>query len=185
MNQNQYSIREMSNFMTQYEHEKGQAQYTMSKTYKHGSKNFQKAIIAAISSGESYHLLRTDKSYYIVLERAMKSGTGFITQGLFGKEIGDSNWTFKPDNRPWFAGADSTDKEGNTYSVKSFLEGDPSLVSLNSLHKTSYEIIRVLSSPLNTNTVKDYLKDQLFAGGNAMSDAFDRDVDKLISILSG
>lgn len=178
-----FSIRKMPSFIAKYDTAKETAKYLVSSRHRYGSKKFRQTIEDLIGNSESNRLdwyIRKDKQYYVIY-RELRPGTGFLAQGLYGQEIGDPKATFRPDNNPWYGLADSTDKYGQSYSVKSFLEGDPSLVSLHSLHKITFEIIRILSSPLKTDTIQSFLKQQIFQGGQIMSQAFDQEVDKILT----
>ena len=178
-----FSIRKMPDFMAKYDTAKESAKYLVSSRHRYGSNKFKQTIEDLIGNSENNRLdwyIRKDKQYYVIY-RELKPGTGFLAQGLYGQEIGDPKATFRPDNNPWYGLADSTDKYGQSYSVKSFLEGDPSLVSLHSLHKITFEIIRILSSPLETDTIQSFLKQQIFQGGQILSQAFDQEVDKILT----
>lgn len=87
---------------------------------------------------------REDNGYWVVESGAFQRG--FVDQGLFGEAMGDRNYTFEGDTRPWYEAPDITGKDGAEYSVKSLLGGMPSLVSYNSLYDVSQKIINVLEN---------------------------------------
>ena len=179
---------EMSNFINQYNSLKGTT-YTKETRHEWDSQAFWDTLETAQISGLSW-AIRQDKKYWVI-QREVAYQTGFLAQGLFSKFLGSQKKIeelAKPDNNPWYGIADSYDKKNQlSYSVKSFLEGDPSLISLNSLYQVTENIINTMSSFLTNNTNLDemtgYLKEKVFQGAKIVSDAFNSDIKKLINII--
>lgn len=135
------------------------------------------------------YVYREQQGQYWIVAKTIQNQTGFISQGLFSEFIQDAsidiikqqNGEFRPDNNPWYGLADSTSKNGLGYSVKSFLEGDPGLVSLNSLYQVTDIIIKKLGDKtLNIKGVKDYLKQSVFSGARIVTNAFNKDLNEII-----
>lgn len=124
-------------------------------------------------------IYRMDKNYWVVESGAFQRG--FVDQGLFAYYEGDLNATFSGDTYDWYKKADVTGKDGQGYSVKSLLGGNPSLVSLKSLYTVSSQIISILqsSNQENPSSIAEQIKTQVFE----IDSALDKDIDKVFNYL--
>ena len=135
-------------------------------------------------------IIREDDSYYVFKLGAEEDfQTGFVAQGLFGREVnpGSKYETFQVDNRDWYKGPDVISKDGQEYSVKSFLAGAPGLVSINSLYTVCDSILGILNTMNNESSDNDManitnkLRTEIFD----LDAAANKDIDKVFKILSG
>lgn len=169
------------NFMQQYETIKNS--YYLKKLNIWDSEDL--AAQDAEKNGKNAFILRVDQNYWIV-QKKIAYQSGFIVQGLFGYNVGDINATFKPDNNPWYQTPDTIGSDGKEYSVKSFIEGDPSLVSLNSLYKVSSQIIEILKPGgqyKRTQTVIKHLKSDIFKITQKIENQANKDLGKVLDAL--
>ena len=140
------------------------------------------------SKGITGMILRVDSTYLIV-EKEFASG--FIAQSIFNAYKNNQVYNYETDKLDWYLGGDvsTIDANGNKieYSVKSFLEGAPSLVSINSLFTVVNKILAVLISQKNQDitTITQTLKSYVFKAAEPIAEASRQEIDNLLTILSG
>ena len=115
---------------------------------------------------------------YLVVRKDFE--TGFLSQSIFNSYINNKNFQYEKDQVPWYMGEDVR-KEGTNigYSVKSFLEGAPTLMSMNSLDVALSKIIYVLAVQHDASKIKDTLKSYVFSAAQTMDNAFQTELRSL------
>ena len=117
-------------------------------------------------------------SSYLVVRKNFE--TGFLAQSIFNAYVNNKNFQYEKDQIPWYMGED-VQKNGTNiaYSVKSFLEGAPTLMSMNSLDVALSKIIYILAVQKDANQIKDNLKSYVFSAAQTMDAAFENELRSL------
>ena len=129
-------------------------------------------------------VLRNENGKYFIVEK--KYASGFIAQEIFNAYKNKTPYEYKTDKVDWFLGGDV--EHGNMdYSVKSFLEGAPSLVSINSLFTVVNKILSVLLSQQDQpiETIQEQLKSYVFSSSKVIADTANKEINDLFKILTG
>ena len=127
-------------------------------------------------------ILRIEGGKYWIV--AKKNASGFVAQEIFNMSKNGGRFNPIADTVDWYLGGDVT--SGNTeYSVKSFLEHAPSLVTINSLFTVVNRILTVLISQKNKdiNTIRNTLKSYVFKAAEPIAAASAEELDSLLAIL--
>lgn len=112
---------------------------------------------------QSIQKIRETKKY-LVASKPFTAQTGFVMEGLVEEFILGKDYTYAQDNIPWFGKADIYDREkGVNISLKNMIEGSPTMVRLNSVHKVLEDLIKILETNTGDLTsIQNKLKNQIY-----------------------
>ena len=139
-----------------------------------------------IKEGQYSEIIYRDGGKYFVVTKDFQ--TGFLSQALEAMTYSDEPRTFKYglDSVSWVAGYDITKKDQNGqiitgYSMKSFLEGMPTLLRIDSLHSTLTNIINILSNGTSPEKQKTKLMENIFSTATQFADEINMDIDEFLA----
>lgn len=107
---------------------------------------------------QRFQKIRETKKYIVTTAQS-----GFVMEGLVEEFLLGTKYQYAQDNIPWFGKADIYNKEKKiNISLKNLVEGSPTMVRLNSVHKVLQNLINYLSAPLPITEVEANIKSQIF-----------------------
>lgn len=110
---------------------------------------------------QQFQKIRETKKY--IVTKQFTAQPGFVMEGLVEEFLLGTEYQYAQDNIPWFGKADIYDKEKRiNISLKNLVDGSPTMVRLNSVHKVLQNLINYLSAPLPITKVEANIKSQIF-----------------------
>ena len=128
--------------------------------------------------------LRYEEGKYFIT--AKEFNAGFIAQEIYNAWKNDQNYDYKVDKVPWYQGGDVKDSKNIEYSVKSFLEGSPALITINSLFTVVNKILTALiAGKGDSSEAQGLLRNEVFDASNTIAQAGGNDIQNLLNIITG
>ena len=114
--------------------------YNLSINQNGNKQNVNRNLYEELIKNRNF-LLRSDANYDVI----RKGQSGAIAESLVNATINNTDFQYKKDSEVWYKNADVIGSNGQGYSVKNFVGGNPTLLRINSLHTVIDGLIGELS----------------------------------------
>lgn len=122
-------------------------------------------------------LLRSDSNYDVI----RKGQSGAVAESLVDAAFNNRDFQYQKDSAVWYQEPDVT-ANGQGYSVKNFIGGNPTLLRINSLHTVIDGLIAQLSrTDLSTSEIIQNIRTEVFKVTEGLDAATEQFLEKLIS----
>ena len=122
-------------------------------------------------------LLRSDSNYDVI----RKGQSGAIAESLVDAAFNNKDFQYQKDSAVWYKEPDVT-ADGQGYSVKNFIGGNPTLLRINSLHTVIDGLIAQLSrTDISTGEIIQNIRSEIFGVTSGLDAAAEQFLEKLIS----
>ena len=152
--------------------------YALSITNQQGNKeNVSRNLYEELIKDRNF-LLRADSNYDII----RKGQSGAIAESLVNATINNTDFQYQKDSTVWYKNADVIGQDGQGYSVKNFIGGNPTLLRINSLHTVIDSLISELSrTDITTNEIIQNIRSQIFGVADGLDAAGEAYIERIIS----